>query len=651
MLYKSELKKVPLVSCPKLGKEKLKDNTLIAAANETENSKCGKVLCVDYYSAKTKKLQVRFFSDGKNYINYIPSTDKWNKNYIACDSRTSSVGTDDDIELLGCFLKTDRQRLYLHGINYYTYREYTGPLAMCNDFIREEKRKAKFRAIDRKEALFKERTAWFKDFGKGFEKFCDTKAFKNTYIFFSNFDKKHQRKCTCGTCGKSWLTEKTVKHKAATQCPKCGRKALFIAERYQHAVKDKTTVCTAIKHENQLALKWEIVSRRYSNFKPHFDFSPDAYTFFINQKGKKKIVSYFYARIIYYYGYDWVQRNNENCYHEAYVYPDNLKDVFGEKYYNVDIKSALENCNEPIDFIGLLDRLKTLPQTEYLCKLGLVKLASQMQANDYGVGQKFESVLGISKQLLPLYRDFSVTAGEHRIIKATNGKFNAELLRRLRKYKFGYAQDQICDAIDYMSLETLFNYIDKQAALGHYEPLSVISHLNDYYKMLNYFNVPINKSNRKPKNLKESHDKLVERYNAVIQAERDTASKKALEYVNSWFRGYEKDGYCIVIPKSRADFIREGQALSHCVGSEHYYEDHIAGTRMIFFIRKAIDKEKPFCTAEIDMTTFQVLQCYGFGDSVPPKEIKDFIKSFAKSAERTIKVKGALKDANERKAS
>lgn len=650
MLYKSELKKIPLIPCPKLEKEELKDNALIAAANETENSKCGKVLCIDYYSAKTEELQARFFSDGKSWISYVPSADKWNKNYITGDGFTSSVGTDEDIELISCFLKTDRQSIYLNGINYYTYRKYTGPLAMCNDFIKQKKSETKEKTAEKKEALFKERTAWFKDFGKGFEKFCDRKAFKNTYVFFSNLDKKHKRKCTCGTCGKSWLTEDAVKHKAKTHCPKCGKKALFIAERYQHTVKDKTTVCTAIKHENQLALKWEFVSRRYSDFKPKFDFAPDAYTFFVNQNGKKKIVSYFYTRIIYYYGYDWVQRNNENCYREAYVYPDNLKDVFGEKYHNVNLQKLFEDCNEPINFIGLLDRLKALPQTEYLCKLGLTKLASQMRENDFGKGRKFESVLGISKQLLPLYKNFSVTVGEHRIIKAAGGKIDPETLLKLREYKLS-EKDEICDILEHMSFRSLFGYIDRQNRLYKNDPMAVIRHLNDYYKMLEFFKVPITKQNRAPKDLKKQHDLLVERYNAVIHERRDEASKKALEYVNSWFRDYEKDGYCIVIPKTRADFIREGQALSHCVGSEHYYNNHIAGAKMIFFIRKVVDKDKPFCTAEIDMTTFQVLQRYGFGDSVPPKEIKDFIKSFAKSAERTIKVKGALKDENERKAS
>ncbi len=653
MLYKSELKKVPLNPCPKLGEKELKDITLIAASSEVKIPKCGKVLCVDYYNAKTKELQVRFFCDGKNHVNYVTESDEWNDNYIyGQPGEINSATTVKDLSTIKHFLKIDCNSVWLNQFGArYNYSRQTGPIAVCNSFIKEKKQDKKWNAEQKKWSLFKKRTAWFKEPGRNLERFCDTKAFKNTYIFYSNFDKNHERNCTCGHCGKSWRTKESIKHKQSTICPKCGQKALFIAERYQHSINEKTTVCEPIKHDNQLALRWLIVNRWYDDFKTRFSFEPDAYTFYLNENGKPKIVSYINTVSMYYGSKNWSCKNNQVCYHEAFVFTNNINKVFGEKFYNTNLKKALDDCKEPIDFVGLLDKLKTIPQAEYLCKLGLAKLASVMEAEDYNSGHGFENVLGVPKSFLPIYKDFSVTLSEHRIIKATNGKFDAELLKRLRKYKFGYEQNQICDVLDYMSLKTFFNYVDKQSAISGYGEAGVISHLRDYYRMLDYFNVPINKSSRKPKNLKESHDKLVERYNSAIQAERDAASKKALEFVNAWFSGYQKDGFCIVVPKERADFIREGQILSHCVGGEHYYKNHISGTKMIFFIRQIENTEKPFYTTEIDMTSFQVLQCYGFGDKAAPKEIKDFIKSFARYAKQAIKTKGAIESANERKAS
>lgn len=196
MLYKSELKKVPLTPCPKLGEKELKDITLIAASREAEIPKCGKVLCVDYYSSKTKELQVRFFSDRKNHVNYVAETDKWNDNYIyGQPGEINSATTTTDLSTIKHFLKIDCNSVWLNQFGAgYNYSRQTGPLAVCNSFVKEKKRESSMGASDRKEALFKERCEWFKDGGKEFEEFCDKKAFRNTYIFFFQIQPKSSAK-------------------------------------------------------------------------------------------------------------------------------------------------------------------------------------------------------------------------------------------------------------------------------------------------------------------------------------------------------------------------------------------------------------------------------------------------------------------------
>ena len=72
------------------------------------------------------------------------------------------------------------------------------------------------------------------------------------------------------------------------------------------------------------------------------------------------------------------------------------------------------------------------------------------------------------------------------------------------------------------------------------------------------------------------------------------------------------------------------------MGGDSYYQNHIKGSRMIFFIRHVTEPDTPYYTAEIDMVTFNVLQCYGFGDKAAPKEINKFIKDFARSIEQGI---------------
>ena len=106
--------------------------------------------------------------------------------------------------------------------------------------------------------------------------------------------------------------------------------------------------------------------------------------------------------------------------------------------------------------------------------------------------------------------------------------------------------------------------------------------------------------------------------------------RAALEVVNKFFKGYSDADFTVRVPKDRLDFVREGQELSHCVGSERYYNNHNKGTSMIFFIRRADDPSKAFFTAEIDMTSFVVIQLYGYGDCTAPKEVTEFTKKFAR---------------------
>ena len=82
-------------------------------------------------------------------------------------------------------------------------------------------------------------------------------------------------------------------------------------------------------------------------------------------------------------------------------------------------------------------------------------------------------------------------------------------------------------------------------------------------------------------------------------------------------------------PPLRCDIISEGQSLGHCVGSV-YYKNHIAGTKMIFFVRKAAEKTKPFFTMEIDMQARKISQLYGFKDKPAPPEVKKFANEFLK---------------------
>lgn len=81
-------------------------------------------------------------------------------------------------------------------------------------------------------------------------------------------------------------------------------------------------------------------------------------------------------------------------------------------------------------------------------------------------------------------------------------------------------------------------------------------------------------------------------------------------------------------PMKRSDLTTEGQRLNHCVGMSAYFERHLLGHQMVFFIRKVSAPDKPYFTAEIDTDTGRIIQLYGFGDCSAPKEVRAFTEGF-----------------------
>ena len=69
-------------------------------------------------------------------------------------------------------------------------------------------------------------------------------------------------------------------------------------------------------------------------------------------------------------------------------------------------------------------------------------------------------------------------------------------------------------------------------------------------------------------------------------------------------------------------------SLNHCVGSAGYYNRHVLGRSMIFFIPCTSQPDKPFFTTEIDMDEGRIQQLYGFSDRSAPKEIRAFAEGF-----------------------
>lgn len=89
------------------------------------------------------------------------------------------------------------------------------------------------------------------------------------------------------------------------------------------------------------------------------------------------------------------------------------------------------------------------------------------------------------------------------------------------------------------------------------------------------------------------------------------------------------------MPKGIEDFVLEGTALGHCVGSNSYHSDkHMKQEILVFFLRKQEAPDTPYYTFSVNMKTYRCTECHGKGHKAPTKEIRDFIDAFIKSIQK-----------------
>ena len=140
-----------------------------------------------------------------------------------------------------------------------------------------------------------------------------------------------------------------------------------------------------------------------------------------------------------------------------------------------------------------------------------------------------------------------------------------------------------------------------------------------------------------PPDLIEAHDRMM---NAEIAIRNEQKAKGTPEQIKTFASLKKKYApvewkcgeFCIVIPESPADLVREGTILHHCVGG--YAASHCDG-RMIFFVRHAKRPERSWYTLNEDVTGTGVrrIQLHGYKNEMVkgktikiPKEVTDFVQ-------------------------
>lgn len=629
MLIKKELEAVPAA---RPGSFPSNRNYSYAASARIEKlPRSGRILVADFWDIKKEKLAMRFFSDGKSFQTYeAGDLEPWcQKNpQHALDACFSSEAED---RIARDFLLSKKGGYYPRSV-----------LDSVGKFIQDIGYEKRLRQYTNEEALRESHFAMYPAYPSDLQEYCENHLFPETYIFITKLDQKKHRRGTCGHCRKTFAVPRDARSGQEAVCPRCGRKAVYRGSWIQGYLENEEKICIAAKVEGQLLLRWTIVQRRfhYPKFKAEYSFEDYAYNLYLQTSQGPKIYFYKWITPPYGYGPEWYRgKNGDTCWASTYIYPGNLREVFGKSYYNVDLQKGLEGKNTRVSFVKLLNSLKKSEAAEYLFKMGMPTLAEEGESLERsmepGAKPGFQSVLGISKQLQPMYSELDPSLSEHRVIRKYGAWVSREDLLAYRALQIkNWSSGDVSKLLESMSFRKFVNYFQKQKQRNPKLSMDkILIDYRDYIDMSIGLEVDLrHKSVRFPENCVDAHDQILARYNLKKNEADDRIFMDAVSriYPRLCCREYEKDGLCIVLPETRSDLITEGQSLNHCVGGEGYYKRHIAGDRMIFFVRQISKRWKPYFTLEIDMSNFRVCQLYGFGDCTAPPAVRKFAEAFAR---------------------
>jgi len=340
---------------------------------------------------------------------------------------------------------------------------------------------------------------------------------------------------------------------------------------------------------------------------------------------------------IYAYRVGWYDEGIKYRYGLRPSYNDGIWYPVNFKYYNpyaevVNINLALKyfpysavDILNPVCSITYLRKYIKYPQAEYLIKAGLGKFVkSKMILELIGKDKKFCKWLLANKQALaenPYYinviiRSYKTGKSLDSLQAYAEAVIILKRQRNLPRLRQAFHND----------LDQLINYVSIQK--------TGVTTYNDYYTACTYLGLDMTiPKNRYPHDFKRWHDIRIDEYRTAM-ALKDAEQRKELyaqfAIVAEKYLPLQRnlhDTYIVVIARSPAELMKEGEFLHHCVGNMNYDQRMIREESLIFFIRSATEPSKPFVTVEYSLATKKVLQCYGDHDTKPSQDVLEFVNN------------------------
>lgn len=338
---------------------------------------------------------------------------------------------------------------------------------------------------------------------------------------------------------------------------------------------------------------------------------------------------------------------NEYCYQPGSIYGKTLSSI-APFLVRTGLSEYVRLCRGHVSPNWYLAAWESLPRIEQICKAGLSRLTVECMENVKAVKSciRQESETSLVKALAldthRLSRLRTLNGGAIMLDWLQREKCSGRIipdhvLRWLEQEKIHVSD--IAFILDRMSEQQVCNYLQRQKCGTRDSLRQIISTWRDYLSMAD--KLGINTHDEivyRVKLLRQRHDELVEQ---LRKRERDmeaAATARKYRKIAGICRlikpKYEYTGevYSIVVPSGVRDIMREGDALSHCVGkSDRYWERIEQQEAYILFLRKTAEIDKPYYTLEVEPNgTIRQKRTYFDRQNDDLKDAEQFLKEWQK---------------------
>lgn len=321
--------------------------------------------------------------------------------------------------------------------------------------------------------------------------------------------------------------------------------------------------------------------------------------------------------------------------------------IYSAKVINPEIiadDESLKYCfwNQDVDFINYIKVYRKHPEAEMLMKLKFYRMVFDENTYKYLSDNHFKKWLFAHKDEITSTTSFTYCKNAYKRNVSVES-YTGSLIDRIciGRQLSNMNKNAYKLALKYIDQEHLNSYLKEQKV----DPASY----GDYIQAVEYLKLDLSDTKvLKPKNFWEMHHLYIPQYEEHKREIEHKANEKKYRSISEkmketakkiMFVEQQSKDFTTILAKSKADLIDEGEALHHCVGRMYYDEKQASGTTAIVFLRKTNDINKPFVTIELDLKSFEVLQCYAEHDSKPDEQVMNYVNLWKDNIKLLRKVK------------